>query len=428
MQLRSLALRAALLACVFSAALAAPALSDTVTLSPRVFPVGKWADGMVFAGSSLWVSEAGQRTIAQLNLNNTVARRITVGRLPTKMTFANDGAIYTLVETDNQIWQQFPKMAQGKAIGGLDGGCPVYLTSGDQHVFGLSSCGTQPSRLTRIDPQGNRRSVITLPGSATQLVAAHSQVWVNTPGAPSVVDEQTLAVRTAAIKPVPGVNLGPFAENGAAVFLGTQGAGNAHFVLAIDPKTLQETARQAVDQQLAVMTSDEKHVVAIGLFGKIFVLSADRLELVRVINLQLPKVDPRTALIIGDDLYITNNQQQGEFGALLVLSNWRPPAVVAQPQQTPPPQPPQGTPAPQPPTQPPATPGVTDCPYQVMNIGDATGIWMYQDPDLGATKVLAVPADSKGLVADRCLANWCHVTFRGSSGWVQRSRIQAYCN
>jgi hypothetical protein len=407
----SLAGRAALLLCAASLLPAAPARADTVTLTPRVFMVGKWADGMVFAGSSLWVAEAGQRTIAQLNSDNSVARRITVGRLPTKMTFAVDGAIYTLVETDNQIWQQFPKSGQGRAIGGLDGGCPVYLTSGDQYLWGLSSCGAQ-TRLSRIDPQGNRRSVVSLGGSATQLGVSQGKVWVNTPGAPSVVDEQSLAVRAAAIKPVPGVNLGPFTENGAKVFLGTQGGGSAHAVLAIDPATLQETARQAVDQQIAVMASDEKHVVAVGLFGKIFVLSADRLELVRVINMQLRQADPRAALILGDDLYITNNQQQGEFGALLVLSNWRPAAVVPSPQQ------PQQAPA----------PGATDCPYQVVNLGDATGIWMYQDPDLGAPKVLAVPADSKGLVADRCLANWCHVTFRGASGWVQRSRIQAYCN
>lgn len=47
-------------------------------------------------------------------------------------------------------------------------------------------------------------------------------------------------------------------------------------------------------------------------------------------------------MIIGDDLYITNNQQQSENGALLILSGWRPAAIVT----------------------PPLRADVADCPYQ----------------------------------------------------------------
>src|SRR5262249_29613708 len=141
----------ALLVSASLCAFATPGLGDTITLSPRAFPLGKWVSGITFAGSSLWVSEAGQRTIAQLDSNNTVVRRITVGRLPKVMEFANDGAIYTLVETDQTIWQQFPKAAQGKSIGGLDG-CASNLTSGNRFVWVLSSCQDRGG-LLRIDPQ-----------------------------------------------------------------------------------------------------------------------------------------------------------------------------------------------------------------------------------------------------------------------------------
>jgi SH3-like domain-containing protein len=69
-----------------------------------------------------------------------------------------------------------------------------------------------------------------------------------------------------------------------------------------------------------------------------------------------------------------------------------------------------------------------NCPYQVINTGDATGIWMYEDPDISATQVMAIPTASKGLVVDRCLTGWCHLIFHEKSGWVESSHIQPTCN
>src|ERR1700761_8002443 len=79
---------------------AAPALADSITMTPRVIQVGKWAEGIAFDGTSVWVAESGQQSIAQVDPGRgTITRHVTVGRLPVGMTAYKDGAIYALVQT-----------------------------------------------------------------------------------------------------------------------------------------------------------------------------------------------------------------------------------------------------------------------------------------------------------------------------------------
>jgi hypothetical protein len=415
-------------------------LADTITLSPRVFPVGKWADGLVFARNSLWVSEGGQRTIAQLDTNNKVIRRITVGRLPTKMTFASDGAIYTAVETDNLIWQQFPDQQRGRAISGLNG-CPTGVAS-DQHVWVLSQCSGR-THVIRLDPRGGRHTASRmLTGGGVDIMASQGQVWVahfEKANGLSVIDEQTMAVRTPSIQG----SFRALTASGSTVYAaGLVSDSGQEVVMSINPKTLQEMRRQIVDQRILLMADDDRHVIAVGQGGRIWVFSASNLELQRVINVRTGNFDPRAILLLGDDLYLANNeQQQGGNGAILVFTGWRP---ADMPARAPAPAAAQGMPgsaqgmpggssaAPSPgpaaAAVPAPGPAATACPYQVVNAPPSGAVWLYEDPDASARKMVAVPPDAKGLVADRCLQNWCHVTFRGATGWVERNNIQPTCN
>ncbi len=451
MALRTLSIVAALLACVSVDAAPANAQIDTITINPRVYHVGRWADGIVFAGNSLWISESGQRTIAQLDTDNRVARRITVGRLPTKMAFANDGAVYTIVETDNLVWQQFPNQQRGRAIGDLNG-CPTGISAGDQNVWILSQCSGR-THVIRLDPRnGNHTPSRMLTGGGVDILAHRGQVWVahfEKGNALSVINEQTLAVRTPAIQG----SFRALTGSGNIVYAAGQVRdGGQEVVMAINPSTLQETRRQLVDQRVLLMADDDRHVVAVGQNGKIWVYAANTLELLRVINLRVGNFDTRSILLIGDDIYLTNNQQQGSStGAILVLTNWRPthtvgaPALPARqlPQQAAPnvqpqlmpSQMPQAAPNPMPPAvQPGPAPGGalpsagTECPYQVANVPPDNVVWLYEDPDTSARRIVAVPPDARGLVADRCLRDWCHVAFRGANGWVARSNIRPTCN
>jgi hypothetical protein len=419
--------RAALALCAGLLAFSSPALSDTIT--PRVIPVGKWAEGMAFDGNSLWVAESGQRMIAQVNpAQGGVIRRVQVGRLPVNMAFAN-GAIYALVQTDKLVWQQVPGSPQGRQIGGLEG-CPQAMAAGGQYLWVLTwpDCSSNTGRVIRVDPRTNeRRSSEGLAEMSQAIVSHQGKTWIGHSRGPSltVIDEQSLAIQ----KPnVANVSVQAMTANGARVHIGGSAApgGPQGVVVSVDPTTMQEVRRQVVDQPIATMTDDDSHVVAVGNRGRIYVFSAGELELRRTID--MPGISfrpddgagPRSALMQGGSLYIANGQQFGENGAILVLADWRPAAMPVQPPSS-------GQPAPSGP-QPAPSVAATDCPYQVANVGDATGIWMYQDPDMSAPKVEAIPADGKGLVADRCLTTWCHIAFRGKSGWVQRKSIQAVCN
>jgi hypothetical protein len=84
----------------------------------------------------------------------------------------------------------------------------------------------------------------------------------------------------------------------------------------------------AVDNETVVALSDE---------GKVYVFSAATLQLQRVITLTPPYDGiaagggPKAASIVANNLYISSDQQFGENGALLVLSNWRPVAINVPP-------------------------------------------------------------------------------------------------
>jgi hypothetical protein len=144
-----------------------------------------------------------------------------------------------------------------------------------------------------------------------------------------VVDEATLAVRTSDIdgKLGPQAFFSAFAPGPDVVYAGI-GSDTAKLVVAIDPTTLRETARATVDQTINTIVADAQHVIAFGSEGRIFVLSAGKLELQRVINLALANVEPRKAMIRNGDLLVTDFRVKNETGALLVLHGWRPAAVA----------------------------------------------------------------------------------------------------
>jgi hypothetical protein len=292
---------AAMLACL--ALCAVPGSShaaDTITLDPRVIPVGKWAEGIAIADNKLWVAESGQRSIAQVDLNRgNVVRRVQVGRLPVGMVTGSDGAVYSLVQTDRLVWQQLPN-GRTRSFGGLEG-CPQGLAGSDRFLWVLTmpECSSVSSRLIRMNPNGGDPTSSRVFSEWAQAITTHQgKVWVAHARTPAltIVDEQTLSVRTA--------NLA-----GVSLWAVTACCGNVHvggrlgdektggIVLSIDPATFQERRRHLVEQRIAVMADDDQSVVAVGEKGTIWVFSADRLELQRTITLATGAFDPKAVLI-----------------------------------------------------------------------------------------------------------------------------------
>ena len=194
--------------------------ADSVTLAARAMEVGKWAEGIVLDGATVWVAESGQKSIAQVDPNTgKILRRVAVGRLPVGMATFSDGAVYSLVQTDKIVWQQFPTQQTGKPFAGLPG-CPDALAAGDRALWILSqpNCSSENSVLIRLDPLTNARAISGSLGDGAQaIVATPGKVWVAAARSPSlvVVDQQSLAIQTADIK---GAEMWALAANDARVF------------------------------------------------------------------------------------------------------------------------------------------------------------------------------------------------------------------
>lgn len=399
-----------LLACIASCATpVAVRAADAVTLTPRIFPVGKWAEGITFgAGRSLWVAESGQRSIAELDpVSGQILQRIDVGRLPVGMAVGKDGTVAALVQTDKVVWQQPASQASGRVLAGLQG-CPNGIAQGKKYIWVLTEpeCSSVSSRLIRIDPPSGRASTGILPEWAQAVAVANQNVWIAHAKAPAltVVDENTLAARTVDIR---GVSLWAISACCGEVYAGGRlDQNNAHgIVIAIDPSTLQEKRRALVDQRIVAIVGDDKNVIAIGEKGRIWVFSARGLELQRVVNLATGVTGPKAALLRGEELYVSIGQQRGENGAVLLLGGWRPVADAGQGQAM-----------------------TTECPYAVTNVAPQDFLWMYQGPDTNVARVMGIPPNTRGITVDRCVKDWCHASFGGSAGWVQTRFIGAYCN
>ena len=124
--------------------------ADTVSMTPRVIPVGQWPEGLVFQGEKLLVAESGQRTVAEINpRSGAVVNRWTVGRLPVGMALGADGAVNALIQTDKLVWRL---AADGRVSSfGQLAGCPDGLATGGPYVWvsaepGLAAIRRRPPR------------------------------------------------------------------------------------------------------------------------------------------------------------------------------------------------------------------------------------------------------------------------------------------
>jgi outer membrane protein assembly factor BamB len=328
----------AIVSAIFVCGAASSGSADSITIPARAMEVGKWAEGLTFDGASIWVAESGQKSIAQVDpATGKVLRRVLVGRLPVGMATYTDGAVYSLVQTDKILWQQFPAQSGGKPFTGLPG-CPTALTAGDQAMWILSepNCSSEDSFLIRLDPRtGARTNSGSLGDSAQAILATPGKIFVAATRSPNlaIVNQKSMAIQKADI---PGVELWALAANDSQLFAGGL-RGEQGVLVAIDPASGRELQRQSVGQKIFQIAADKTHVVALSNEGSAYVFSAATLQLQRVVTVTPPYGGisagggVRDARIIGDILYITSGQQFGENGALLALGNWRPAAAAPTP-------------------------------------------------------------------------------------------------
>jgi len=307
----------------------APPAEKTVTLTPKVFPVGKWAEGIAATPQGLWVAESGARAIALLDAKTgETRRRVTVGRLPVGMVAGADGVVSALVQTDRAIWRQ-PARGRGKAIAGLPG-CPNALAQGPGvggglWVLTMPTCSSDSVQLVRVDPKSGAQQASKALGQWGEALAAGAGVVYVAharPPALDIVDQKTLAVLT-----LDPQDLSLWAVVAGPDRLIVGGRINSDWskgvVASLDPKTGAERQRRLVDQMIVSLVADETSVVAVGEKGRLWVLAPNDLVVQKTIDLSTGPFKARAAVLRAGVLYVTSQEQFGDKGAVFAISGWR---------------------------------------------------------------------------------------------------------
>lgn len=299
---------------------------DRIERTAAVIAVGKWPEGLAHDGESLWVAESGARRVARLDPETrTVAERIRVGRLPVGMAASPDGEIFAAVATDKTIWRS-----------GNGGGTLAQLQDYPQaiaaspnaiHVLtwiGGSSSKTAVVRIDRTTGEKTRSPV--LPKNGFDIAATDATIWtlhrLDGENRSQLVglDADTLIVTHQTTFDGYAYMLST-SEDGLFAAGGEYGVSG--LIVAFDPATGVERRRNSDIGFLSALTADSGHVVAIDRAGEIAVFSTD-LGLLRTITTSFGGFEPRSVLLVENDIYVSTHRGAGENGSVLAIDDWTP--------------------------------------------------------------------------------------------------------
>jgi hypothetical protein len=308
----------------------AAAAADMVTLTPVAVPVGQWPERAAFDGRSLWVSESGARSIAEINLQTrNIKRRLKVGRLPVDMVATENGTVYALAETDNMIYA----VAQGGGAGEFAQvpRCADILDYADNNLWVISNLDcSAPSVLTRVSHLNGRSSkVADLLGGPVDMEAAHGFVYIGHmthAGRPAFVSIVNAATGDAMASPDLPIHYPRMAANSSAVYAaGAPLDQQTGMVLKIDAGKAEFSARQSLPEEIAAIAANDQYVVAAGKRGTIFVLSAQDLSPVRTISTGTPML-PHDVVVAGNTLAVVSFSEADASmaNAVYLIDGWLP--------------------------------------------------------------------------------------------------------
>lgn len=302
---------------------------ERVTLTPTVWPVGKWPEGITYDGQSLWIAESGVRQVAQMHPGTgRIIKRVKVGRLPVNMVTSPAGKVFSLVHTDGLVWAH-SSGGQGRRLAKLRD-FPENMAADDRHLWVLTHPGgsSANTKVVRIDHRtGKSISSADLPDpNAFGIAHSRGRIWlVHGQGRGSrlsALDANTLARGGSLdvdvfLNKIVSTNQGVFVAGGQINVSGT--------VIKYNPDNGQEVTRVQLPKEfVGTLGAFGKHVIAIGDAGTIWVLSARDLSITRVIKLNFEQYSARGIYASASTLFLTTQIGQGENGSVLAVRNWQP--------------------------------------------------------------------------------------------------------
>jgi Caspase domain len=293
----------------------------------RRVQLGKWPEGLaVGQDNTIWVAESGARQIVLVNpAEGKVKLKVPVGRLPVSMTSDRHGTVFAGVFTDGKIWGQSPQ-GEGQHIWQLPSKAHVLIDvkAADKSVF-VAHYTDAPDRMTtlsRIDsPGGKAKSSLPFVGEGRALVTANGAAWLlMSNGFLAKFDLVSLKYQTGSDSQF---FLWSLAANAKAVYTGgkiAQTPEGTSLVNRLDINYPHERIERSIEgnELIVTLAATDKHVVALGENGNVWVLDATDLTVLKHFNTGVP---PRAALIHDGKLFVTSHQGDGENGTLIIYED-----------------------------------------------------------------------------------------------------------
>ena len=305
----------------------AAVVMEEINPTPKIFPVGKWPEGITMAPDGLWVAESGIKQIRRLNpQTGAIEKTVKVGRLPVQIAADDNGNVFANVVTEGKIFRQSTD-GKGKAIASF----PKLTYTADMVsqgglVYALTQFDNPDRKFTvnLIDGKSGKLSKFQeVTGDPRSLAVVGGQPWVLYMNGQTSELLQFADTTMEAGRPL---QLGHFgwkmAVNQSNLYIVGQvqqqvGEAMISMVSAADQSKIKTQSLKAEELIVAVAAS-ETRVVAMSYAGSTWILDANTLQALKHFNTGVP---PQSLAISGGSLYLTTHSGKGGNGAVYVYEN-----------------------------------------------------------------------------------------------------------
>ncbi|SEO20939.1 SH3 domain-containing protein [Pseudorhodobacter antarcticus] len=283
---------------------------DDLNAIPGVIYTGTWLEGIIVDGDAVWVSESGQRTVSKLDMSSGKSLgSYKVGRLPIDVVRSSAGDTYALIATDKKV-VKIDGRGNVTSLTTLKG-YPAAMAQEGDWIWVLVEPGgnSGSSQLVRIDGNtGKTRSTDLLSAGGTDIAVWNGQVWLTHAQNNLITVVDSASMRTEMIQLNDAV-MYTVASGGDAVYVGGD-SGVGGVVVRVNGQTKAETARRTFPEMILRVASHGNEVVALSISGKMWILSADDLTILREVKTQAVGASfrPSDIKIEGDTILVAAGQ------------------------------------------------------------------------------------------------------------------------
>jgi Caspase domain len=295
-------------------------------IQPQVFPLGKWAEGLVIANNAIWVAESGSRRIVKIDPGSgDLLDAVIVGRLPVSMAADPDGNVYAAAFTDGKIFKQ-PPDGKGKVLASFKR--PQFIRGigyGNNALYVATSTeeNERTTTVSRINPKSGKLTASSpLLFDANKMVMLGDKPWIlDTQNQVRMLDGTTLEQLDSVQDE--GFLLSIGANRDAAYIGGStqQQAGNPVIYRHSKDNPNERISQVLEGEELIVaIVANNDRVAALGNQGAVWILDAKTLKVLKWFD---SNREPHAGVFENGHLFITTftSTSTADTSELLIYSD-----------------------------------------------------------------------------------------------------------